>query len=254
VTPTAFSSRRLVATLACRAGGTRLYGKPLQLLDIARHLTVLEYMLQFFRTEPTVADTVLGVAVGPENEPFHAIARRQGLVSITGDERDVLLRLIQCAEAAGATDVFRVTTESPFTYFEPIPAAWHRHLERGNDLTAVMDVPDGAGFEIIRVDALRRSHRDGDTRHRSELCSLYIREHRADFRVDVLPVPPELDRMDLRLTIDYPEDLIVCRRVYERFADRAPRIALREIITFLDSRPDLVALIHPLVSGERLYA
>ena len=245
--------RKLAAALACRAAGSRLYGKPLQNLDVERRLTVLEYMVECLRAEPCIAEIVLGVAEGPENEPFHAIARRSGIKTIRGDEVDMLMRVIQCGEAADATDVFKVSTESPFTYFEPIPDAWRRHVERGNDVTTVAGLPDGPAFEIIRLDVLRRSHDLGEARHRSEFCTLYIKEHQDEFRVDVIEVPPEVQRLDIRLTIDYPEDLVLCRRVYARFRDLAPRIPLSEIIEFIDASPEIAALVKPYVVGERWY-
>ena len=245
--------RRLVAALACRINGSRLYGKPLQNLDVERGLTILDYQIEFLRTE-IIDDIVLGVAAGPANEPFHALARRYGITSISGDETDVLMRLIQCGEAGGATDILRITTESPFTYFDPLPEAWRRHVANDHDVTAVTDVPDGAGFEILAMRALTTSHARGDRRHRSELCTLYIREHLDQFRVDALDVPPDVRRLDLRLTVDYPEDRIVCRRVYERFKDSAPRIPLRDIVEYLDASPELLALVRPYALGEKLYS
>jgi spore coat polysaccharide biosynthesis protein SpsF len=245
--------RKLAAALACRANGTRLYGKPLQLLDIERHLSVLGYMIAMLRTQDAIGEIVLGVSHGTANEVFHEIAREAGLTSIRGDERDVLQRLIQCGEAASATDIFRVTTESPFTYVEAIPEAWARHRANGNDVTVIDGLPDGCNFEIFTLEALRRSHARGDARHRSELCSLYIREHRDEFQVEVVPVPESLQRGDLRLTIDYPEDLILCRRVYERLAACAPTIPLDRIVAFIDSEPQLAALVAPYASHTRLY-
>lgn len=245
--------RRLAAALACRVNGTRLYGKPLQLLDVARGVSVLDHMIALYRTEPAIGDIVLGVADGAANEPFHDTARRHGITSIRGDERDVLRRLIQCGEAAGATDVFRVTTESPYIYFEAIDEVWRRHVADGNDVTVIDGLPEGSHFEVFRLEALQRSHDRGDSRHRSELCSLYIREHRDEFRLAVVPVPPRVQRQDLRLTIDYPEDLVLCRAVYEALAADAPRIPLTAIIDLLDARPDLRALVAPYVSPSSLY-
>src|SRR5687767_13488927 len=170
--------RRLVATLACRAKGSRLYGKPLQLLDVEAGLPVIEHMVRLLRTAPEISQIVLAVAHGAENEPFHAIAAALGIMSTRGDERDVLKRLIDAARAGDATDVFRVTTESPFTYLDPLPEAWERHVAHGNDVTVTDGVPEGTHFEIYRLEALERSHAQGAERHRSELCSLYIREHR----------------------------------------------------------------------------
>ncbi len=245
--------RRLVAALACRAGGSRLYGKPLQMLDLDRQITVLDYMIDWIATEPAIDEIVLGVSEGAENEPFHEIARRRAIKSITGDQEDVLGRLIQCGDAGGGTDVFRTTTESPFTYFEAIPEAWTRHCELGNDVTNLSALPDGSGFEMITMETLRRSHRDGERRHRSELCTLYVREHRDEFQVDVILPPREVRRPELRLTIDYPEDLVLCRRITENFRDLTPRIPLAEIVKFLDARPDLTGLVAPFVMTEPWY-
>lgn len=245
--------RRLVAALACRVNGSRLYGKPLQLLDVAAGVSVLDHMVSLFRTESSIAEIVLGVAEGPANEPFHQLAARHGIGSIRGDERDVLARLIQCGKAGEGTDVFRVTTESPFIYFEAIEAVWRRHVEAGNDVTVIDGLPEGSHFEVFTLEALERSHARGDSRHRSELCSLYIREHRDEFQLEVVPVPPALQRQDLRLTIDYPEDLVLCRRIYEALSAEAPRIPLHSIVAFLDARPDLRALVEPYVSPSSLY-
>ncbi len=241
--------RKLVAAVACRAGGSRLYGKPLQNLDIEKRQTVIDHLIELLQTEPSISKIVLGVSEGPENEPFHLIARRHGIESIEGDREDVLMRLIQCGEKAGATDTFRITSESPFPYYEAIPDAWRRHQVNGNDMTQVVDVPDGSGFEIHRLAALKASHERGDTRHRSEHCSLYIREHPEDFQIETLDPPSFLRRKDLRLTIDFPEDLILCRGVYDRFRLKVPKIPLAGIIEFLDARPDLVELTRPYVAS-----
>lgn len=245
--------RKLVATLACRANGSRLYGKPLQLLDVERGLTVIEHMVRLLRTASEIAEVVLAVAHGPENEPFHRLADQLGVRAIRGDEHDVLHRLIMACRDGGGTDVFRVTTESPFTHLEPLPEVWRRHLEHANDVTVIDGVPEGTHFEVYTLDALERSHARGEERHRSELCSLYIREHRDEFRVEVVEVPNELRRMDLRLTIDYPEDLVVCRRVYERLRADAPRLGLDDIIRVLDADPRLRALVGPYVVPTRLF-
>ena len=59
-------------------------------------------------------------------------------------------------------------------------------------------------------------------------------------------MPPEiLVRKDLRLTVDNPEDLVVCRAVYLKFKEFAPRFPLKEIVKFLDDNPQLKELIAP---------
>jgi spore coat polysaccharide biosynthesis protein SpsF len=155
--------------------------------------------------------------------------------------------LIQCCEAVGGTDIFRVTTESPFMYFEAIEKAWQQHVEGNYDFSMLDNLPDGSGVEIIKLDAYKYSWTNGEDRHRTELCSLYIRENKNKFRIQEIEAPKEVKRMDIRLTIDYPEDLILCRAVYQRFKEKAPLIPLSDIIQFLDQNPKLKELVQPFV-------
>jgi spore coat polysaccharide biosynthesis protein SpsF len=238
-------SRRLVAALACRNQGSRLYAKPLQNLDVERGIRILDNIVGCLRTLPCIEEIVLGISDGQENEVFRTIADAAGLPWIVGDQRDVLSRLIQCGERAAATDIFRVTTESPFPYFEAVEELWRRHQREGADATFVWDIIDGAGFEIYTLDALKTSHARGSARHRSELCSLYVREHPDEFKILRVDAPPVLRRKDIRLTVDYPEDLVVCRRVYQELQAQAPRIAVADVVAFLDRQPRLLTLIAP---------
>ena len=234
--------RKLVAALACRNQGSRLYGKPLQNIDIKAGTRIIDNIIACLQSITCIDDIVLGIAEGNENFVFKSIAEQYGIKYIFGDEIDVLSRLIQCGEAANATDIFRITTESPFLYFESVEQGWATHIRENSEATFMWDVIDGTGFEILSLAALRLSHRDGEKRHRSELCSLYIRENLDKFRFLRLDPPTELVRHDLRLTVDYPEDLIVCRAVFEVLKEQAPCICVPDIVKLLDQNPYLISL------------
>lgn len=237
--------------MACRNTGSRLYGKPLQNLGPER--TILDQILETMARLGPVTTSVLGIAEGIENRVFVGIATARNIPYVVGDEVDVLGRLIACGEAVDATDVLRVTTECPFLYYEPVDDAWAAHIANGNDITATDGLPEGTHFEIYTLDALKRSHANGTAEHRSENCSRYARQHFDQFKIQAILPETACARMDLRLTVDYPEDLVLCRRVYEDFAERAPLIPLREIVSFLDSRPDLKDLVAPYVKPKRLW-
>ena len=245
--------RKLIAALACRNEGSRLYGKPLQNLDVQSGTTILDQIVACLRKIPCIDEIVLGISDGNHNLAYIDYAKSEGLDLIIGDEKDVLSRIIKCGHKAQGTDIFRVTTESPFFYYEMADEAWRRHLDAGNDVTSIDGLPDGCHFEIHTIEALEKSHELGDDRHRSEYCSLYIREHRDDFKVEILPIPPELERFDLRLTVDYPEDLVLCRHVYAHLKHKVPMLPLSEIIEFIDSHLELKKLVEPYVVQQRLW-
>ena len=114
---------------------------------------------------------------------------------------------------------------------------------------------DGCGFEIIKLEALKKSHNNGDSRHRSELCTLYMRENATDFNLIKFNSSKCYSRKDLRLTVDNPEDLILCKAVYKNFIDLAPKIPLDKIIEFLDMNPNLISLTKPFteIGYESMY-
>lgn len=245
--------RKLVAALACRNEGARLYGKPLQKLDIQSGTTVLAHIVSCLRHIHSIDEIVLGIALGNHNLSYIDYANSEQLDFIVGDETDVLQRLIQCGKKSEASDIFRITTESPFLYYDIVDEAWRRHLKASNDVTVTDGLPEGCHFEIYTLEALEKSHKAGSDRHRSEMCSLFIREHRNLFKVEVLPVPKYLERPDLRLTVDYPEDLILCRQVYAHLKHKAPLLPLSEIIKFIDNHPELQELVAPYVVQQRLW-
>ena len=244
-------TRRLVAALACRNNGTRLYGKPMQNLLDGR--TILDQIITALKRVPVIDEIVLGISEGSANAPFPDVAAAHGVACIHGDPKDVLMRLIQCGRAGKATDVFRTTTECPWSAYDMIAPLWEAHLAHANDLTTTDRLPEGLAFEIFTQEALERSHRRGAPDDRSELCSRYIRMHRDEFRIEVVLPPAELQRMDLRVTVDYPEDLYLCRAIAQACADAMPLVPAKRIIDFIDARPDLQKLVAPHVVAKPMW-
>ena len=241
--------RRLVAAIACRNQGSRLYGKPLQNLDVEKGVRILDNIVDCLHTIGCIDEIVFGISEGMENDVFRKIAEEKGLRYIVGDQVDVLSRLVRCGQLAGATDVFRITSESPFLYFEPVEDLWRRHQAEQADATFMDDIIDGCGFEFIALRTLEEAHAKGEKKHRSELCTLYIREHLQQFKVIKANPPQELIRRDLRLTVDNPEDLAVCRVVYGAFKELAPKIPIIDVVRFLDAHPRLIEMVAPFTAA-----
>ena len=248
-TSLSMASHRLVAAIACRNAGSRLYGKPLQNLDVETGYTILENIVSCLRTIPCVDETVLAISEGTENKVFQEVASRLKLKFVMGDEQDVLARLIKAGISSSATDIFRITSESPFLYFEEVMSCWNEYKTKQLDALFMEPIVDGCGFEIISLEALIRSHENGTSKHRSEMCSLYIRENAEEFKVLRVEPPKELQRFDLRLTVDNPEDLVVCRHIFRSLNAHAPLIPLSEIVAFLDRNPSLISLIAPFTES-----
>jgi len=248
------NKRRLVAALACRAGGARLYGKPLQNLDISGNITILDHLIAGMKACQEIDEIVLGISEGHENEIFVDYAKKHQISYIFGSQKDVLWRLIQCGRMGKATDVFRITSECPFVAWELVSKAWLEHQENKNDITVTDFMSEGVNFELYTLDALEKSHAKGGDYERSEFCSAYARRHPDEFKIQIIEPPQRLRRLDLRLTVDYPEDLILCRKIYNTFKMHAPHIPIEKIIQYLDSNPEIHQIVSSFVDQTPIWA
>jgi len=228
---------KVAAIVACRVESTRLFAKPLQLVG---GKTILELIIHQLRQCKLIDEIVLAISEKPGNEIFVDFAKKYHLKFVRGDDRDVLQRVILAAEHVNANIVFRVTSEDPYKYWQMIDDAIKQHIKSGVEYTtSVDDLPKGAGFEVIDLAALKKSHKNGTERNRSELVTSYIKEHKNKFKIKRLEIPQELQTHFVRLTVDYPEDLILVRTLWSKLFRNKKLPDLQEIIKSIDNDSEI---------------
>lgn len=243
-------SEKVAAVLACRAESDRLYGKPMQLVG---GKPIIQHLVDRLELVDGIQEIVLAVADTPSKSIFIDYAEENGYPYVVGSEPDVLERLIDGARAVDAETIVRVTTENPYLYWESVDDLIKRHRENGNDLTTMESLPSGTHAEIISRAALEQSHADGEDRHRSELCTLYINENPDIFDIETVGAPESLSRPGVRLTVDYPSDLIMVREVFDGVCTDDRPVSLETIIRYLEDNPDVVAINTENPNETRLY-
>jgi len=241
--------RKLVAVLACRNNGSRLYGKPLQNLGNDPDINIISMIINTLKKSKSISVIILAISNKKDNVIYQEIAKNNKIKFIFGPDEDVLKRLNLGAKATNASDIFRVTTESPFISFEYIDKIWKMHIKEDNDLTIFSNNIDGMGFEIFTSDSLLISHKKGNSRHRSELCDLYIRENNKDFKVKYF-LNNKYNK-NYRLTVDNPEDLILCKKLFIKYQKDYPLISMKKIIKFLNNSKKDVKLTKKFMSSSK---
>jgi len=161
---------------------------------------------------------------------------------VIGGEKDMLKRLIKAANLVDADIVFRVTTENPYFHWEEIDPTLRKHIKLKCDFSTLEPIPLGASFHIINTKALEKSFKNGTSRHRSEYCALYILENKEKFKTRVFQPEKILQRSEIRLTVDTPQDLILAREIYNALGKNGGPIQLKKIIKFLDKNPKLLEI------------
>ncbi len=238
---------KVAAVIACRVDSSRLFAKPLQLID---KQPILALLINQIKKSKKINDIVLAISENPGNEFFIDFAKKRKIKYVIGNDTDVLNRLIIGAQYVDADIVFRVTAENPFIYWEGIDKVISDHIQGKYDFSVVEDIPLGSGYEVINRAALEISHAKGQKRHRSELCSLYIFENKNKFKINRFKPAKNLQRPDLRLTVDTPQDLWLVRLVNQNIQNSIKPIKLSKIIQFLDSNPEIAKLNSDIPIGK----
>ena len=230
---------KICAVLACRLNSTRLYAKPLQDLGETK---ILELLINELQQSKRISDVILAISEKPENHVFVDFAKTNNIKFVLGSDEDVLQRLIHCANVFAADAILRITPENPFMYWEKIDDVIDSHFKKKSDLTVTIGAPLGSNFEIISLKALELSHKLGRKKHRSEMVSLFINENQKKFKIQKYRVEKNVWRPNYRLTIDYPEDLVVARIIFENMGNGTKPIPLSKIIKFLDNNPEILKI------------
>ena len=113
--------------------------------------------------------------------------------------------------------------------------------ETGCDYVRLEGLPLGANPLALTCDALERVCARKNQRETATGWGIYF-EQSDDFKVQVLQeTDPALCHPDIRMTLDYPEDLAFFTAVYEGLYQGVP-VRMREIIAWVNSHPEVKAL------------
>jgi spore coat polysaccharide biosynthesis protein SpsF len=229
---------RVVAAVSARMASSRYPGKALVPLAGRPLLAVL---LERVASARGIDGVVLATSTNPENDVLVRVALEAGFPAFRGDEDDVLRRHVECAHAVGADHVVRVTGDNPLTDIETLQQLVALHVVGRADYTYVPGDALLMGIlpEVVSTAALERSWQRGDERHRSELMTLYIKEHPDEFSIRTAELPHGLYRPQYRLTVDEAEDVALMQGLFERLAAPGKIVTTREAIIVLDREPEL---------------
>jgi spore coat polysaccharide biosynthesis protein SpsF len=234
---------RRVVVVQARTSSTRLPGKVL--LDLCGR-PMLAQQLRRLRALQRADEIVLATTTNDGDDALVRLAQAEGVRWFRGSEHDVLGRYLGAAREARADVVVRVTSDCPL--LDP----W----ETDRVIAALLDpavpcdyaanivertLPRGLDTEALFRDVLERVGRLGVSAAAREHVTWFLVRERPDLFV-LRSVTAPRDDSDLRWTVDTPEDLELCRRLYEALGlgDRVAPYA--EVVAWLRAHPEVARL------------
>jgi spore coat polysaccharide biosynthesis protein SpsF len=198
-----------VVLVQARMASARLPGKVLA--DLCGR-PLLEWLLERLRSAPF--ELCVTTTRRVEDDAIVAVCEQSGVRVFRGPTEDVLLRMVEAARAAAATEVVRVSADSPFVdgrTVEAVAAARGSADIAQNHLDG--EWPQGTAVEALSFDCLARLDAGARTREDREHVTLYAYEHRDTFDIASVSPPLNLAAPDVRLLVDTADDLARVRTV-----------------------------------------
>lgn len=228
----------IVASIEARLGSKRLPGKVMADICGAPALTRLLRRLRR-------AKSLDAIVLATPDEALAEWARGEKLDVFVGSEDDVLGRVVGAHKMMGSDIIVEICGDSPFVDPEVVDMAVLAF--RMNDADVVTDTrkrvfPQGVGVQVFRAEALAQLASIAVAQRHREHVSLGFYEF-GGYRIIHLAPPPRWHRPDVRLLLDYPEDLEFIRHVYGGIAQRhgdGDKCGLDEILALLAREPHLL--------------
>jgi spore coat polysaccharide biosynthesis protein SpsF (cytidylyltransferase family) len=161
-------------------------------------------------------------------------------------KRDPLATTVAALERCRARSLVHICAENPFN--DPVlidrlvstadlhPSCDYIGYSRGDGRPAIL-THLGVFAEWCSAEALRRADREARSVAERRHVTAYLYGHPERFSLRLIPLPPELDREDLRLCIDGEEDWEHAQVIYEALGN--DEWDWQRIAELLDSQPAL---------------
>ncbi|MHB1037406.1 MAG: cytidylyltransferase domain-containing protein [Pirellulales bacterium] len=233
---------KTLGIVQARIGSTRLKGKMTRKIG---GKSLLEWVVR----RVTDAQRLSGVIVATGDAPDDRLIARMVPPDVPvffGSERDVLGRFVAALERYPAQAVVRICADNPF--IDPVLLdRLIRSAEEGpasdyvgycsREGRPVILSPVGVYAEWCSAAALRRAARKATDPADREHVTRYLYNHPETFKVRLIPAPPELDRDDVRLTVDFEEDMEHVQAIFDALGP--DDLDWQRIAVLLDHQPAL---------------
>lgn len=226
------------AVVQARMGSTRLPGKVMR--QIAGR-PMIDWVVDRAMRIPSVERVVVATSKKSTEAPLVEHCRRRKIPVYRGPEEDVLARYVGAAESFDIDTVVRCTSDCPLLMPEVSQRVIDRYLNAECDYasnTLERTYPRGLDTEVIALEMLALVEREATVPDDREHVTPYVCRHTDRF--NLCSVVSNMDRSDLRWTVDEEADLNLVRRVYKLLSE--PMASYKKVLALFDEYPELAEI------------
>lgn len=186
-------------------------------------------------------DIVLCTSPLVEDDILVDIAKENGIKFYRGHPDDVMLRIYNGAKENNADVLVSTTEDNAFVDAVFMDKMIEFFEENNADYVFCDDLPVGISSHIVRMttmeDAIKRKDVVG-----TEIWGGYLNKPEIYKVFEFKIYDPLYHHPDLRLTLDYPKDYELFKRIFDELYKEGEIFSFKEIMTFLKNKPELLEI------------
>lgn len=221
-------------------GSSRLPGKVLRQIGPKNSLERLFERLKACRR---LDGFILATSTSTQDDVLEKFAQERGIPCYRGSESDVLKRVVEAHQKMKSDLIVEITGDCPLLDPEIIDQGIETFLKNNCDVVtncSVPSYPQGIDVQVFRKSDLEKIESSVSDVAAREHVSLYFYENPAIFKIIHLIAPNSLKDPELRLQLDFPEDLLLIEKIYERLEPlHGPCFSVGTVLELLSREPDL---------------
>lgn len=206
------SKEKVSAIIQARVNSRRFPGKVLKKIE---GKPMIWHVINRMKLVKGVEQIILITTKRKEDEVLLDIAKKNDILSFSGNTNDVLGRYYNSAKKFNANPIIRITGDNPL--LDPKLVEKFLKLFKKNNYdyasnTILPTYPDGLSVEIFSFNALEKNYQNAKLKSEREHVTPYFKKNTSKFHTFNFSYRTNLSH--LRWTVDEAQDLKLVRKIY----------------------------------------
>ncbi len=236
-------TKKIVASIEARMGSSRLPGKVL--MDI-HGVPALERLVIRLKKSTMIDDIIIATTSNSEDDSIFEWTKSCNIECYRGDEMNVLQRVTQAHEKMESDIIVEITGDCPLLDASIIDEGIGIFLENDYDVvsnTFYGSYAQGIDVQVFSLSSLQWVNNNIKDKAAQEHVSLYFYENTDSYKIFHMKAPDKLYAPELRLQLDYQEDLDLIRKIYQYLEpEKGDCFSYSDVIELLEKHPELLKI------------
>jgi spore coat polysaccharide biosynthesis protein SpsF len=234
------SELKIVTVIQARTGSSRL---PQKVLMSICDKPLLIRMIERVKAAQLSGQIVVATSTDKDDDVIEELCSKENIDCYRGDLNDLLDRHYQTAKKYNADAVAKIPSDCPLIDPHIIDKVYKYFIDNFDKYDFVSNLhpatyPDGNDVEIMSFKTIETAWKEAKRKLEREHTTPFIWENPDRFKIGNVEWETGMDfSTKHRWTIDYEEDYVFIRTVYEELYHKNPSFSIYDILSLLQEKP-----------------